>query len=205
MTTPTEIQQKLFHFISRQILKSQRPPSYDEMRRAVGLKSRSNVRYHLDALEELGYIERDRGMARGIRVLLEAAGDPNFVTVPLQGYILAGAPVFSDRIQEAIHLTRDIVPHLGPFYALRVKGDSMKDAQVNDGDIVVLSRQEPAGKGEMVAVRLTDRDECTLKHFYRERGRVRLRAANPSYPDILVHPKHVEVQGRVVTVIRQYH
>ncbi|MBI4771167.1 MAG: repressor LexA [Chloroflexi bacterium] len=208
MPTPSEVQQKLFHFISRTIHREQRPPSYEEMRRAVGLSSRSHVMYHLRALEELGYLEKRPGSARGIRLLVDAPGDPRLVSIPLRGAIVAGMPVFSDEIQEAIQLTRDIVPNIGPLYALRVSGDSMKDAQVHDGDIVVLHSlpsQQSARDGDMVAVRLTDRDEYTLKHFYHEHDRVRLRPANPHYPDILVHPAAVEIQGRVVTVIRQYH
>ncbi len=204
MEQPSDIQERLFRFIHSHMNREQRPPSYDEMRRAVGLKSRSNVRYHLDALENLGFLERDRGMARGIRLRVEASADPDVVSVPLSGYIVAGQPVFTSTVEEALQLTRDIVPGLGPLFALRVKGDSMKDAHVSDGDIVVLRRQESARNGDMVAVRLTDRDEYTLKHFYRERGKVRLKPANPAYPDILVHPSSVEVQGRVVTVIRQY-
>ena len=204
MTTSTEIQWNLLEFITRQVLDQRRPPSYEEMRRAVGLSSRSHVGYHLQKLEEQGFIEKVSGTARGIRVRHESPADLRLVTVPLRGYIVAGMPVMSGEVEEAIQLTRDIVPNQGPLYALRVKGDSMKDAQVSDGDIVVLAHQNIARDGDMVAVHLTDRDEYTLKHYYRERHRVRLRPANPAYPDIFVHPSVVEIQGRVVTVVRQY-
>jgi repressor LexA len=89
------------------------------------------------------------------------------------------------------------------LYALRVKGDSMIDALVNDGDIVVLKHQLDARNGDMVAVRLLDRDETTLKRFYRENGHVRLQPANPTLHPIYVHPSQVEVQGQVVAIVRQ--
>ena len=204
MSTLSPVQQRLFSFIRAHIHRHQRPPSLREMAAAVGLKAPSNIKYHLKALVERGYIELDHGAARGIRLRREH-GLPEVVSVPLLGQIIAGMPVFSENVYDDIALTGSIVPDLRPLFALRVSGDSMMDAQVNEGDIVVLHKSEmPPKNGDMVAVRLTDRNEYTLKHFYREQDRVRLRPANPLYPDILVDGAAVEVQGRVVTVIRQY-
>jgi repressor LexA len=105
--------------------------------------------------------------------------------------------------EDYIELTRDIVAEQEGLYALQVSGNSMIDALVNDGDVVILKQQNQARNGEMVAVWLCDRDETTLKRFYRENGHVRLQPANPRIPPIIVHPSVVQVQGRVVAVIRQ--
>ena len=113
--------------------------------------------------------------------------------------------VITDAAAEALILTRDIVPEQADLYALKVRGTSMIDAMVNDGDIVVMKKQAVARDGDMVAVRLLDRDETTLKHFYHEAGRVRLQPANPTLRPIYAHPANCEIQGRVVAVIRQVH
>ena len=133
----------------------------------------------------------------------------SLVTVPIAGFIFASQPVLvGDTPQtasdEAIEITRDLVKDASDLFALRVKGDSMIDAMVNDGDIVVMKKVERARNGEMVAVWLNDRNETTLKHFYLENGRVRLQPANPTLQPILIDdPSTVEVQGKVVLVLRQ--
>jgi repressor LexA len=121
------------------------------------------------------------------------------------GYIAAGLPiaVAGPDPDDYLELTRDIVAEQEGLYALQVKGNSMIDALVNDGDIVVLKHQKEAHNGEMVAVWLRDRDETTLKRFYRENRHVRLQPANPSMPPMIIDPSIVEVQGRVVAVIRR--
>ena len=126
------------------------------------------------------------------------AGCPVALRIPeFLGKIAAGEPIsFSDAGDETIELTRDIVRDEDGLYAVRVKGDSMIDALINDGDIVVMKHQQEAGNGEMVAIRLKDRDETTLKRFYREQG-------NPTMQPLYVHPANVEIQGKVVAVIRQ--
>ncbi len=112
-------------------------------------------------------------------------------------------PVGDPDPDDYIELTRDIIAERDGLYALQVIGNSMIDALVNDGDIVILKHQNQARNGEMVAVWLRDRDETTLKRFYQEKEHVRLQPANPTIPPLLVHPSVVEVQGRVVAVIRQ--
>jgi repressor LexA len=125
----------------------------------------------------------------------------------LVGHIGASLPAtfYTDAAAEALILTRDMVTEQDDLYALKVRGTSMIDAMVNDGDIVVMKKQAVARDGDMVAVRLLDRDETTLKHFYREAGRIRLQPANPTLKPIFVNPANVEIQGRVVAVIRQVH
>ena len=121
------------------------------------------------------------------------------------GRIAAGAPTdfVEDNNREAIELTCDIVPNRDDLFALKVEGDSMMDALVNDGDIVIMQQQAEAENGEMVAVRLIDLNETTLKRFYRENGHVRLQPANPTRAPIFVSPESIAIQGKVVAIIRQ--
>ena len=200
---PSQKQLEIYDHIRAYTNRTGRPPTLDEIRQARGLSTKSLVVYHLKALTAAGLIEHTPNVSRGIRVL-EAELESITFTLPIEGYIRAGQAVLSDAITDAIELTRDLVPQVEGLYGLRVRGDSMRDALVNDGDIVVLQHQSVARNGDMVAVRLTDRDEFTLKRFYREPGQVRLRPANPQYRDIIVHPSIVQVQGRVVAVIRQF-
>jgi repressor LexA len=182
------------------------PPTHEEIQFEVGLSSKSHVHFYLKALEREGYIERAPNIPRGIRLTSKSGKGrfANIIKVPFLGKIAAGEPIsFSDTGHETIELTRDIVRDEEGLYALRVKGDSMVDALINDGDIVVMKHQQEAGNGEMVAVRLKDRDETTLKRVYREQGRVRLQPANPTMRPLYVHPANVEIQGKVVAVIRQ--
>ena len=193
-------QRAILRYIRNHIQTKGRPPTYEEIRQALKLSTKSLVAHHLRALEAAGKIERTRDVSRGIRVTPHR---PRTMILPIYGTIQAGPPVESDEVIEAIELTRDIVPEGDDLYGLRVHGDSMRDALVNDGDIVVLKHQREARNGDMVAIRLKDRGESTLKRFYRENGHVRLQAANPEYPDLFLHPSAVEIQGRVVAVIRR--
>lgn len=203
MKTPTIRQQAILGFIETFIADNSYPPTYEEIRQGLGLSTKSLVNHHLAALEEAGLIERDRSTSRGLRL----AGQ-SIHKVPIVGSIAAGVPVTAfaqsiDTTTEALSLTSDILPPQEGLFALRVRGDSMIDAMVNDGDLVVMKRQAEARDGDMVAVWLKDRDETTLKHFYREKGRIRLQPANPLMQAIFTHPRNVEVQGKVVAVIRR--
>ena len=174
-------QKAVLEYIRRQVSESGRPPTHEEIRRAIKLSTKSLVAYHLRALQVAGLIERTKAVSRGIRL---TSSPSRTILLPIFGTIRAGPPVMSDEVEEAIELTRDIVSESDGLYGLRVRGDSMQDALVNEGDIVVLRHQREARNGDMVAIRLHDRGESTLKRFFREKGRVRLRAANPLYPDI---------------------
>lgn len=199
----TQKQQTILSFIEQFVEERHYPPTYEEIRVGCRLSTKSLVDYHLNALEAAGHIQRDRLTPRGLRL----RADNGTFSVPLYGSIGASLPAtfFADGTSEALILTRDIVPEQADLYALKVRGTSMIDAMVNDGDIVVMKKQSVAKDGDMVAVRLIDRDEMTLKHFYREPGRVRLQPANPTMMPIFVNPANVEIQGRVVAVIRQIH
>jgi repressor LexA len=204
MKTLTDKQQAMLSFIERFMTERHYPPTYEEIRVGLGLSTKSLVDYHLNALEAAGRIQRDPWTPRGLRLRTYTDG---MFAVPLVGSIGASplATFYPDAAAEALILTRDIVPEQADLYALKVRGTSMIDAMVNDGDIVVMKKQAVARNGDMVVVRLLDRDEMTLKHFYLEPGRIRLQPANPTLNPIFVNPVNCEIQGRVVAVIRQVH
>lgn len=204
-------QQEILRFIGRFTGERGYPPTIREIGEAVGITSTSVVNYNLNKLEKENHIIRDLKVSRGVR-LAENARKPavsELVSVPLAGFIFASQPVMvGDTSQtgadEYLELTRGLVHDAGDLYALRVKGESMIDAMVSDGDIVVMKKTDRARNGEMVAVWLTDRNETTLKYFYQENGRVRLQPANPTMQAIIVdNPTQVQVQGKVVLVMRQ--
>ena len=191
------------------------PPSIREIGVAVEISSTSVVNYNLNRLVEEGYLDRDQNVSRGIRLtekLKQTTGQlADVIRVPLQGRIFASEPVplpGTDSpifgADEAIEITRDLLPVEDGLFALEVKGDSMIDAMVNDGDIVVMRQEPDWSNGDMVAVWMKDREETTLKHIYREDDRVRLQPANPTMEPIYVEdPSQLEVQGKVMLVVRQ--
>jgi repressor LexA len=202
------------------------PPSIREICDLANISSTSVVNYYLDQLQEMNYIERDNRVSRGIRLLQplsEIAGAATakikqtveeLLHIPVLGRIQAGNPLpvpGSDfglfdaesmvDVARSMLTTREKVDDL---FALEVQGDSMIDAMINDGDIVIMKPAQEAHNGEMVAVWLHNDNETTLKYFYRENGGIRLQPANPMYrPIIIENPKDVEIQGKVVMVIRQ--
>ena len=201
MKSLTKRQREMHSFIEDFVNSKGYPPTHEEIRQGLKMSTESLVNPTLKALETKGMIEREPDTPRGIRLL---DGLRSF-KVPLLGQIAASAePIsFSDDEHEEIELTPDIVHKQDGLYALRLKGDSMIDALINDGDIVVMRHQAVAEVGEMVAVRLRDRNETTLKRFYPEGKRVRLQPANPKVQPIFVSPANVEIQGKVMAVIRQ--
>ena len=206
-------QRRIIEFLNEYIRENGYPPSIREIGADAGISSTSVVSYNLRRLEEEGYISRDREVSRGLKLTSAARTQmmsEEVVRLPLLGRIVAGEPIpvpasdFPLMGDEAIELTRDILGDPEGLYALQVEGNSMIDALVHDGDIVVMRHQRRVENGEMVAVWLRDREEVTLKRFYQEKGgRVRLQPANPTMEPIYVDPRQVEVQGKVVMVIRQ--
>jgi repressor LexA len=194
----------------------QYPPSIREIQQGCGISSTSVVDYNLHILQREGLIRRSPDISRGIE-LLEAGGArarqaaPTTVPVQVIGAIAAGEPlpVFTEGFDaeplETLELPAAMASGAGPTYALRVKGLSMIDALIDDGDIVVLERVAEARNGDMVAVWLIDEREATLKRIYHEGERVRLEPANSQMAPIYVDAKNVEVHGRVVGVIRLLH
>ena len=227
----SERQKSMLVFIAEFVEGNNYPPTIREIGTACGISSTSVVKYNLTKLERGKLIKRDKEVSRGLSLdwghLQEAGladnmiGAPNtdrgvrsdgssfnFFQVPVLGYIAAGQPI---QVETADHFSADewldlnesLFRNPAELYALRVQGDSMIDASVLDGDIVILRHQERAENGEMVAAWIDNKNETTLKHFYLEGDQVRLRPANPSYPEMFLPAADVSVKGKVVSVIRQ--
>jgi repressor LexA len=203
-------QEAILEFIEKFIIENGYPPTIREIGKACGISSTSVVNYNLNKLEREGFLARDREVSRGLR-LTAMAQDTNVIRVPLVGRIVASEPVpvpgsdfaiFGE--DEAIELTRDIVGGGEDLFALQVSGDSMIDAMINDGDIVIMRPHHNVENGDLVAVWLLDREETTLKRFYKEGNRIRLQPANPTMGPIYIDDiSNVQVQGHVVAVVRQ--
>ncbi len=205
-------QRKMLDFIRIFSLQNGYPPSIREIGEAVDISSTSVVNYNLNRLVEQGYLDRDQNVSRGIRLTEKLSPPtPDVVRIPLVGRIFASEPVpvpSSDSAMfgadEAIEITQDLLSTQEDLFALEVKGDSMIDAMINEGDIVVMQRQPDWSNGDMVAVWLKEEEETTLKHIYREGKRVRLQPANPTMqPIIIENPENLEIQGKVMLVLRQ--
>jgi repressor LexA len=209
----SERQQRIYEFITKFMGEKGRPPTIREIGARVGITSTSVVNYNLNILVREGLIQREKEVSRGLRVVGANAksliGGAGFVQIPLLGKIAAGHPIpvpeagLAPFDGEVLSLTRDLIPDQEGLFALEVKGNSMIDALINDGDIVVMKKQETAQNGDMVAVWLKDEKETTLKRLYRERSRIRLQPMNPTMKPFFADPRNVEVQGKVVLVIRQ--
>jgi repressor LexA len=212
-------QQKMLDYIWEYIREAGRPPTIREIGAAADISSTSVVNYNLTKLSEKGFVSRDAEVSRGLRLtekaklLYDAAGEAveRFVRVPLLGNIVASEPVevgaetwTTYDEEDAIELSRDMLDEkqADDLFALRVRGDSMIDAMVNDGDIVIMRQQTTARNGEMVAIWLTPDDTTTLKYFYNEGDKVRLQPANPTMEPIFVKPSNVTIQGKVMMVLR---
>jgi repressor LexA len=204
-------QQAIIDFIHEFSVSHKYPPTIREIGKAAGISSTSVVNYNLNILERKGLLERDREVSRGIKLAGEAnVINRSTVQIPVLGRIAAGQPLpvpnsnFAVLGDEAIEITRELLPvETKDVYALQVRGDSMIDAMIGDGDIVIMQHQQQARNGDLVAVWIKDKEATTLKHFYLEKGRVRLQPANPTMSPIYEDPKNVEVQGKVVLVIRR--
>ncbi len=210
-------QSAMLAYIGKYVAENGYPPSMREMGEAVDISSTSVVSYNLNILQAKGYIQRDREISRGVKLLDKAVEhqvsvlDEIIINVPVLGRIMASEPVpIPDDstspldVDESIALTRDILQEDGPVYALQVKGDSMIDALIHDGDIVIMKPETEPKNGDLVAAWLKAEKETTLKRFYLEnKHRVRLQPANPTMEPIYVHPSNLEIQGKVIAVIRQ--
>lgn len=204
-------QQNILRFIRGFLGEHDYPPSIRQIQEGCSISSTSVVDYNLKKLEGQGYIRRDREVSRAIELLARGGGRPRAVSVPIIGQIAAGQPIpvptadTWDNLDysESIEVTADIVGGRRNVYGLRVKGTSMIDALVNDGDIVLMETTSTAENGDMVAAWLKREQEATLKRFYLEGGRVRLQPANETMQPIYTDPANVEVQGRFLGAIRR--
>jgi len=202
-------QQSILDFIGTFLDENEYPPTIRDIQRELDISSTSVVDYNLRVLEERDLIRRNRNISRGIELVGRTSQRRNVIAIPVVGQIAAGAPIpvpgdlEGSELAETIELSTDLVPDQGRnVFALRVKGHSMIDALINDGDIVVLRQQETCENGETVAVWLRDQKETTLKRFYLEGERVRLQPANVTMAPIYTPSENVEIQGKLVSVLR---
>ncbi|HNS07535.1 MAG TPA: transcriptional repressor LexA [Anaerolineaceae bacterium] len=229
----SERHRKIMEFLTRFQDSHGYSPSIRQIGDSINVKSTSLVDYYLNQLQNLGYIEREDRISRSIRVLQPiqpgvslparvgeafrgaASALASMVSIPIAGRIVASEPIpmpVSDLnyydAESSVDIARSLLPakDVNDLFALEVSGDSMIDAMINDGDIVVMKKASSANNGEMVAIWLDDNNETTLKYFYKEADRIRLQPANPNMEPIFVkNPKSLRIMGKVVMVIRQVH
>lgn len=217
-------QKNIIRFMENYMNLNGYPPTIREIGEATDINSTSVVNYNLKKLERSGYIERTARSSRGMRLLktLDTNGQGQTISVPVEptssavkvpliGDIVAGEPIevpesaghYYDE-DDTFEVTATFLNGADPseVYALRVSGDSMIDAMVRDGDVVLLKHQEVARDGDMVAVWLSERGEITLKYYYNEGDKIRLQPAHPTMEPIYVSAAHCQVQGKVLSVLR---
>jgi repressor LexA len=204
-------QRRIISYIDRFLSDRGYPPSIRDIQNGCNISSTSVVDYNLNILESRGYLRRHADVSRGIKLLNKEPTAEMLVSVPVIGIIAAGEPIpvptpdtwdvtsVSETMTVPVELTRD----KKNTYALRVKGMSMIDALINDGDIVLMQNVNAVANGEMAAIWLREEKEATLKKVYMEADRIRLQPANEQMQPIYAAPENVEIQGRVVAVIRQ--
>ena len=202
-------QRAILDYIERFLDENGYPPTIREIQHDLNISSTSVVDYNLNVLEQRNLIRRNRNISRGIELVGRRSAEKRVVRIPLVGQIAAGQPlpvleeVDPATVNDHIELSVDLVgKQQDGLFALRVKGFSMVDALISDGDIVVLRRQQTAENGETVAVWLRREQETTLKRFYHEGDRIRLQPANAMMAPIYTTPDNVEIQGKLVTVLR---
>ncbi|MFC1955685.1 transcriptional repressor LexA [Chloroflexota bacterium] len=211
MKTLSVKHQHILDFIDRFLTSRSYPPTIRDIQSGCRVSSTSVVDYNLDILENMGYIRRHSEVSRGIELLSRSLNSAYRVRVPIIGQIAAGKPIpvpTSDAWDiiagaETVEVTRDLTRGKEGVYALKVKGMSMVDALINDGDIVLMQSVSAVENGKMAAIWLKEEGEATLKKVYAEPDRIRLQPANCKMKPIYAEPDNVEIQGRVIGVIRQ--
>jgi repressor LexA len=198
----TARQQKILDFIRKEVREKGYPPSVREIGEAVNLSSSSTVHSHLERLEKLGYIRRDPTKPRAIEILSESSTAPApVINVPLIGRVAAGSPILAEQNVEDIYpLPKDFVLYEDAFM-LKVRGDSMIETGIFDGDLVVVRRTTDARNGEIVVALVGE--EATVKRFFREKDCIRLQPENSAMEPIMV--KDVTILGKVTGLLRKIH
>ena len=202
-------QQAILDYIESFLDDNDYPPTIRDIQRELDISSTSVVDYNLKILESRNLIRRNRNISRGIELVYRNSQRRNVIRIPIIGQIAAGLPIpvpgdlEGSEWTETIDFSTDYLPDFGrDIFALRVKGMSMIDELINDGDIVLLKKQETCNNGDTVAVWLRDEKEITLKRFFHEGDTIRLQPANTSMEPIFTRADNVDVQGRLVTVVR---
>ncbi|MBP7571098.1 MAG: transcriptional repressor LexA [Acidobacteria bacterium] len=197
----TKRQREILDYLNEFIQQHGYAPSLEEVGRRFGLSSLATVHKHLTNLQEKGFIKRTWNRSRSVE-LLQSRAAGRAVDLPLLGYVAAGAPIEAIATSETIAVPEALVGKRDT-YVLRVRGESMIDEQIRDGDYVIVEDRKTAENGEMV-IALLGNSDVTLKKFYRENGHIRLQPANPSMEALVVPADQVRVQGVVVGVMRKY-
>jgi len=204
-------QQRIIEFIRQFWVDRGYPPTVRDIVNGCGISSTSVVDYNLNILEREGHIRRHSGISRGIELISRSLAMGRSVSVPVIGQIAAGEPIpvpapdtwDVTASAETIEVTEGLLQGKKDIYALKVKGSSMIDALINDGDIVLMQYVNTVESGEMAAVWLRAEKEATLKKVYPETGRIRLQPANNRMKPIYTEPHNAEIQGKVIAVIRK--
>lgn len=192
----TKKQKKILDYIQAYSQKNGYSPSHEEMRKHFKLASVSTVNHYMKILEKKGYIKREKNAARAVEIGKQAA----VVSVPFKGYVAAGQPIEAVEEYETITVPKNMVASSGEHFALGVKGDSMIDEGIFDGDTVIVRKQNTVENGE-TAVALINGNEVTLKKIFKEKNRIRLQPANPKLKPFYV--KNVIIQGKVISAMRK--
>ena len=197
----TKRQREILDYLQDFIQQHGYAPSLEEIGRRFGLSSLATVHKHLTNLQEKGFIKRSWNRSRSVEMIPTNSGG-RAVDLPMLGYVAAGVPIEAVATTETIAVPEEMVGRRDT-YVLRVRGNSMIDEQICDGDFVIIEDRKAAQNGETVVALLSGSD-VTLKKLYRENGRVRLQPANPSMQPIFVEPDQIQVQGVVIGVMRKY-
>lgn len=209
MKSLTRRQQSILEYIEAFSDDHSYPPTIREIQESLTISSTSVVDYNLKVLEQRGHIRRNRNISRGIELTNRPEPRRGIVNIPIVGQIAAGEPIpvpedlSSQEYLDTLELGSDVLgSNQRDLFALRVKGHSMVDALINDGDVVVLRAQQLCENGDTVAVWLREEEETTLKRFYHEGEQIRLQPANVTMQPIYTRPDNVEIQGKLITVVR---
>ena len=199
----TKRQREILNYLTLYSEQNGYAPSFEEIATQFNYNSLATVHEHLTNLERKGYIKRAYNESRGIE-LVPSEVFPRTATLQLLGTVAAGMPIEAVQMPETIGVPEDLVRRSGNHYVLRVRGNSMIDEQIRDGDFVIVNEKHSADNGEMV-IALIDGTSATVKKFYRERdGRIRLQPANETMNPIYVHENDISIQGIVVGVLRRF-
>ncbi len=197
----TKRQREILDYLNEFIQQHGYAPSLEEVGRRFGLSSLATVHKHLTNLQEKGFIKRAWNRSRSVELVQTKLGG-RAVELPLLGFVAAGAPIEAVATAETISVPEDLIGKKDT-YVLRVRGESMIDEQIRDGDFVIVEDRKTAENGEMV-IALLGGSDVTLKKFYRENGHIRLQPANPTMQPLIVPAEQLQVQGVVVGVMRKY-
>ncbi|MEJ2678233.1 MAG: transcriptional repressor LexA [Gemmatimonadota bacterium] len=199
----TKRQKEILDFVKQFLEENGYAPSFEEIARHFNYSSLATVHEHLENLRQKGFIRKSYNESRSIE-LIPTGLRTDAVELPLMGAVAAGLPIEAIRDNETVSVPDDFLRRTGSHYVLRVRGDSMIDEQIRDGDYIVVNARPTAENGEMV-VALVDGDSATVKKLYREAdGRIRLQPANPGMRPMIYAADRVMVQGVVVGVLRRY-